>query len=178
MTHPTKLQDFSVFSQLTQSKLVAVHDKGQVKEFENGDMIFGQNEQADTFYCLLEGSVELQFIIQETHTKTDIQYEESIVRSHQVVDKPIILETLSSGDIFGWSSMVSRNIYTSTAKCTMPTKVFCIESNLLRTILDADPEMGYVFMSNLTEVISHRLHIRTEALVDSWKEAYGINKVS
>jgi len=172
------LQAFSVFADVPQSKLKAVSDKATLEEFGPNMPIFNQNDPADSLYGLLEGQVDLQFLFRDKMLETNIAYEESVLSTMRNIDRPLTLETLNAGDIFGWSSMTGNERYTATAMTTEPVRAFRIEAGQLRSVLDADPEVGYVFMSHLSEIIARRLHWRTEKLVESWAEAFGVDRVS
>jgi CRP-like cAMP-binding protein len=100
-----------------------------------------------------------------------------VINTLHTIDRPLILETLDSGDLFGWSSMVGNERYTTAAMAIEPTRVFAIQAKTLRSILDADPDMGYVFMNHLSKIINDRLNGQIEKLLKSWVEAFGTNQV-
>jgi CRP-like cAMP-binding protein len=172
-----ELSNFRVFEHMTQSKLVALKDRAAVKEFGPGQCIFNQNDMADFLYGILEGQVELQVVFRDKMLETNIAYEESVINTLHTIDRPLILETLDSGDLFGWSSMVGNERYTTAAMAIEPTRVFAIQAKTLRSILDADPDMGYVFMNHLSKIINDRLNGQIEKLLKSWVEAFGTNQV-
>ena len=178
MLQAQDLTRFSVFSDMPQSKLKAISDKATMEELGPNEFIFRQNEPADSLYGLLEGQADVQFVFRDKILETNITYEESVISKLRNVDRPLVLETLRNGDLFGWSSMVGNERYTASVMTTEPSRVFRIEVGMLRFVLDADPEMGYVFMNHLSEIIARRLHWRTEKLVESWVEAFGADRVT
>jgi len=175
-----EIQDFytfPVFANIPQSKLVALKDRSTVQEFGPEEFIFKQNDAADFLYGLLEGEIELQVVFRDKFLETDIEYEESVINTMHNVDRPLVLETLEKGDLLGWSSMVGNERYTAAAMAVKPTRVFEIKARILRSILDADPDIGYVFMNHLSEMINVRLNWQIEKLLKSWVEAFGTNRV-
>ena len=174
---PEILLNFEVFSQLTQSKLKAVADKGEINEYDSNEVIFHQNDKAKEFFCLLEGRVELNFVFKDLQFKTDVKHEDYVIQSHEIIERPLTLEALEAGSMFGWSSMVSQNEYTATAQSITNSRVFVIDSLELKGILDADPEVGYVFMKQLADIIGKRLNRMTAKLAESWTEAFGVNNI-
>ena len=177
MNNANEIKLLQAFTTLTSSQLKAVGDQGYLMERGPEETIFSQQEPADMLYGILEGQVELAFIYKDQLLETDIEYEESVISRYTEYERPVVLEVLLAGEIFGWSSMAGNQKYTASAVLVQPSRLFAIKASALRGILDDNPDMGYVFMDHVSRVIAKRLHWRTQKLVESWVEAFGTNRV-
>lgn len=100
-----------------------------------GAFLFKEGDSADNFYILEEGSVKLS-IGKEGHIT-------------HIVSK--------RGEAFGWSSLVDRDVYTASAECSAPTKVFKIPREEMNRILDNNPVDGLIFFKRLAGIVGERL---------------------
>lgn len=171
------LSRFSVFSDIPEDKLSAIAQMGELMEFKPQEVIFHQEEIAKDLYGVLDGEVELSLIFKGEVFKTDIQYEESVNTRVEVLERPIVIDTVGPGEIFGWSSLVNPKRLTATAKCSKLTQVFSLSAADLKSTLDKDPALGYVIMERLAEIISSRLQSRTDKLIEAWGEAFEVDKI-
>lgn len=168
------LQGFSLFADADDQSLEAIAKGCRVLDFGAGDQVFAQEAGADRFYGVVDGSVELVLMLSEEILKSIIEYEEALSVSKETLEKPMVVETLGAGEVFGWSAMVvPPGRWTATARCTCPTRVFSLPAADLKARFEADPLLGYRFMSRLGGVIARRLHQRTGKLLDAWGEAFG-----
>ena len=171
------LTGFSVFSDIPGDKLSAIAQMGERIEFKPQEVIFQQEDTAKNLYGVLDGEVELSLIFKGEVFKTDIQYEDSVHTRVEVLERPIIIDTVGPGEIFGWSSLVNPKRLTATAKCSKLTQVFSLPAADLKSTLDKDPGLGYVIMERLAEIISSRLQSRTDKLIEAWGEAFEVDKI-
>ena len=143
------LADMSFFSGLDLEDLAAIARAGDILEFDANGIIFKEGETAEDLFGILQGEVELSLMFEENRLETNIQYEESILARIQVLQEPIVFDTLDPGEIFGWSSLVGPGQLTSTARCVRPTRVFAVPAPRLKAILDKNPQAGYLLMERL-----------------------------
>jgi CRP-like cAMP-binding protein len=169
-----QLAEFLIFSGIPQDKLSSIAGVSEVFEFKADEIIFSQDDNADNLYGVLKGEVELSLVFKEKILKTDIKYEEAIIARYEILEKPIVVDTIDPGEVFGWSSLIGTGKLTSTAKSTQLTRVFSIPATDLKAILDQDNAPGYIFMKRLAEVIAQRLRSRTEKLIEAWGEAFEV----
>ena len=107
-----------------------------VKEaHEEGEILFRKGDPANYAYLLLMGRVNLE--IGETGQVIHI------------VNRP--------GETFGWSSLVGRDVYSSTAECVMPTKLRKLHRDDLQKLLKKDPANGLIFFQRLAGMLGERL---------------------
>jgi CRP-like cAMP-binding protein len=51
----------------------------------------------------------------------------------------------NAGEVFGWSSLIDREIYTASAKGMTPAKLLRFDQEKVLKILEEDPANGLVF---------------------------------
>lgn len=171
------LKDFDVFSDVPDAKLEEIAQISDIVEFKAQDVIFKENDTAKNLYGVLDGEVELSLIFEDRVLKTNIQYEESILARMEYHEKPIVVETLGPGEAFGWSSLVNPRQLTATARCPVASKIIFVPATELKAMFGRDASLGYLIMQKLAEIISQRLQHRTEKLIESWGEAFGLSNI-
>jgi CRP-like cAMP-binding protein len=177
MINAEQLVAFKLFSDLSPSHLDAIAGECQLLEFSDTDIIFKHGETARTIYGVLEGEIALSLVFEDKVLKADIDYEESLQRRFEVFEKPIVVEVVHSGEIFGWSALVSPHISTATATCRGPVKLFAISGDAMRRLFAEDAELGFSVMNRLSELISQRLRRRTDKLIETWGVAFGTDQL-
>ena len=172
------LSNFSIFSNMSNDTLTEIAQRAEILEFEPDEDIFQQDEPANNFYGLLEGELALIIMYSEKEVNHDIDYEESILVKDEILERPIEIDTIQAGEVFGWSALIKApSQWTATARCVERSKVFCIKADDLRDIFDINPKQGYIFIGRLSTIIAQRLHHRQEKLVEAWAEAFGAHKI-
>ncbi len=171
------LAGFSIFSEVPQDKLAAIAEKCELPEFNSDEVIFQQGETAKNLYGILDGEVELILVFEDRVLKADIDYERYLQARFEILEKPIVVDTLGPGEVFGWSALVNPRQLTATAKCSKPTRVFSLPADDLKAMNDQDPALGYAIMEQLAMVIAQRLQKRTDTLIEAWGEAFDVDKV-
>ena len=177
MIEKSLLEDFPIFSEIPQEYLLEIAQLGEVKECDLNQTIFNDGDNAFDLYGVVDGAVELSITVIDKVLKADIQYEESIQTRVETVENDIIVESIDSNEIFGWSACIQPRLYTTTAKCSKPGRVISIPADKLKSIFAKNPQIGYPFMERLSEIISQRLRNRTDKLIESWSEAFAVNRI-
>ena len=171
------LAGFSIFSEVPQDKLSKIAEKCELLEFHAGEVIFQQGETARNLYGILDGEVELILVFEDRVLKADIEYERSLQARFEILERPIVVDTLDPGDVFGWSALVNPRQLTATAKCSRPSRVLSLPADDLKAMNDQDPTLGYAIIGKLAVVIAQRLQSRTDKLIEAWGEAFDVEKV-
>jgi CRP/FNR family transcriptional regulator len=103
---------------------------------ESGTMIFKQGDQAIHLYLIKEGRVAILY------------------KPH---DGPkLTLTHLHEGDIFGWSSVVGSETYTSDAQSITRIETLRIRGSDLRRLYLDHPDVGRSVLEKLAEAVSPR----------------------
>ena len=164
-------------SEIFQEHLSEIAQWGKVIEFDKDDIIFQKGDKAFDLYAVVNGAVDLSLTVMDEILKKDIQYEEAIHTRIETIEKEIVISSITPGKIFGWSAMIEPKIFTNTAKCSKPSRILSLPADKLKTFFNKNPQVGYVFMERLAEVISERLTSRTDILLEGWSQAFDTDRV-
>jgi CRP-like cAMP-binding protein len=102
---------------------------------EKGEILFRENDPAQSFFILLNGRVKL-----------------SIGEGNRAV-----YDIGKNGEAFGWSSLIGRENYSASAECVEQTKLLVMDCNKLDKILEEDPSNGIIFFKHLSATLGNRL---------------------
>lgn len=124
-----------LFKGLDEASEVEVSKVMLLESYESGAVIYTDRTRADNVFILSEGTVRLTF------------------GSGGSVDFTLNRR----GEVFGWSSMVNRDLYSVEAKCLTPAKVYKIPREKLDTLFEKNPKMGMRVYQNLAGAVVDRL---------------------
>jgi CRP-like cAMP-binding protein len=111
-----------------------------------GTTIFKQGESATHLYILESGIVEILF---------------------KPFDGPCLsVSRLTSGCVFGWSSTLGRDGYTSAAKAVTDCKAYRFYGKDLQKVCEEHPETGVVILDRLASAIVERLECTHNEIMD------------
>jgi len=133
------LKEFRLFKGFNDSELVKVVEICHEKTIGTGKVLFKQGNKASKLHLCRSGIVDIVVWLNQPH---GIE-----VTVHKV--KP--------GEVLGWSSLVEPYIYTASAKCSEKADIIYTDASDLIELFRKDSHIGYIFMKNLSTVISSRL---------------------
>lgn len=136
-----RLKGFRLFAGQNMYMLGEIARLGTEVEFEEGDWLFHEQEEASHLYLILEGSISLCLTLY-LNGRTQ----------HVEATSPFGMR-----EVIGWSAMVKPHIYTFGARAERKSRLIAIEGKQLRELMDDNPASGYYFLKNLAEVIGDRL---------------------
>jgi CRP/FNR family transcriptional regulator, cyclic AMP receptor protein len=116
------------------------------EEFPSGHVIFRQDQSATRLYMLVQGAVAIRFKPPDGDELT--------------------VASISPGGVFGWSSALGRNSYTSSAITTEDSHAVSIPGQILRGLCISHPAMGVIILKRLAELIADRLSGAQDQIVD------------
>jgi CRP-like cAMP-binding protein len=177
MTDKNPLAGFKFFSEIKPDSLESIARMGEIVEYQAADVIFRFDEPATHLYAVIEGEVDLSVVFKDKVLKTEIEYEEAIQSSMVEEEKSIVVDSVLPDQVFGWASLVGAGRRTVTAQCVQASRVIVLSATELKTMFEADNALGYVIMKKLSDIISKRLQKRTEKLIETWVEAFVVDKI-
>ena len=132
------LKKVDIFRGFSQDQLKAASEGGQEKEYQYGDKLFAEGEDADRIWLVTDGEVDLRFDLPGRPTS-----------------EQNTISTISAEQTLGWSSFVppfkyALSAYSGTKTC----KILQIKKDHLLECFDKDPRMGLVFMTNVATIAS------------------------
>ncbi len=136
-----------LFAGLDEDDLRKIASIAYEGEYQAGDLICSEREQADRLFILCEGRVQL-------HVR---------LRSLLELDAELVIEEVEPGRIFGWSSLVKQRRFTASALALERVRLMAIKPEDLNDLFDRNAHIGFVVMKQLAEVIASRLqHTREQ----------------
>ncbi|OIO38199.1 MAG: hypothetical protein AUJ72_02875 [Candidatus Omnitrophica bacterium CG1_02_46_14] len=115
-------------------------------EFGAGKHIFRQGDTAENFYLLIKGRVAVGLDSPEKGT--------------------LLVETLSAGEVLGWSWLVPPHKWRFNATATSATYAIVINGEKLRLLCEDDHELGFEITKRFLNVIATRLEMANLQLLD------------
>lgn len=99
--------------------------------------VFEQGNRAETLYILVSGRVAIRYKPYDGEALT--------------------VAEVQPGDVFGWSTLLHRPVFTSGAIALEPCRVLAISGSGLRRLCRARPAAGALILDRLVAVIPERL---------------------
>lgn len=122
--------------------------------YSAGDFIFREGALSKDFYVLEEGEISLMVASRKGATKALVQ---------------VPVDTVTRGDVFGWSSLVAPHSRNMSAVCVKRSTVVAVSGTELNELMDCNHSLGYEVMKSLVRVIARRLKDLQDELVGKEK---------
>lgn len=107
------------------------------ERFDPGQYILREGGRADKFYLIRHGAVALEI--------------------HVPGQDPIIIDTLSDGDILGWAWLVPPYKWVYDARAQELTRLVSLDAECLRGKYEIDHNLAYVLFKRFIPVMAERL---------------------
>jgi CRP-like cAMP-binding protein len=138
MVSPELIRRYPYFSGISLEQLNMLANMAEEVEFEPDFYFHHEGDDIDKVYIIVEGDV-------------------SLVTSFPQQDKEVVINTLSTGDVFGWTSLLPPFTAGAGAKSISKCKLIEFKSSQLREKFDEDYEFGYRMMIKIAQIIRERL---------------------
>jgi CRP/FNR family cyclic AMP-dependent transcriptional regulator len=122
---------------MNRTQLAPLTDCAIPVHFKKGQMILREGELANRFYLIESGKVVLE--------------------SGEDFGEPVIVETIGSGDLLGWSWMFPPYVWHFTARAVEPVSAIFFYGTILREYCERDNSLGYELFKRMTPVMMKRL---------------------
>ena len=127
-----ELSRFLLFRGLNPAQRVELAPLFSPVTFEAGETIFAQGVPAERVYVLEVGIVALQFQPEDGERLT--------------------VATLRQESVFGWSAILGRPYYTTSAVCLAPSQTITVRGEKLRALIRSQPELSIILGRMALEV--------------------------
>ena len=114
--------------------------------FHAGDYLFREGGAADSFFLIRHGSVAVEL--------------------HVPGREPLVVDTLQSGEIAGWSWLVPPHKWSNDARATTLVRAISLDAKCLRGKCADDHSVGYEVFKRFIPVIAERLTAVRMQLMD------------
>lgn len=126
-----------------------VREIGQCAEdvvFSSGQTIFREGEAASRCYLLWDGKVSIEVF--------------------RLAPGPTVMQVLRGGDVLGWSWLVPPFKWRFDARAVETAHAVTLDTERLRQLFDARPEIGYTLVMRVVSVMEQRLHATRQQLLE------------
>lgn len=142
------LKDHPFVQDLDREHVATLAGCAQNRNFETGEYLWRQGEQADVFYLIRSGKIALEIFV-----------------PHQ---GPLQIETVGEGEAFGWSWLVPPYRWHFDVRAVTPVRAFVLDGHCLRQKLEQDPNLGYQLLKRFVPVLAKRLTATRLKLLDMY----------
>ncbi len=115
-------------------------------KFNAGDFIFRAGEPANAFYVIRRGRVNIESFTPHRGA--------------------ITIETVSDGELLGWSWLIPPYHWHFDARAVTLTRAIALDARCLRNKCDADPALGYELLKRFSQIMEQRLEATRLQLMD------------
>lgn len=135
------LRTCEVLADLTDEELQQIVPLCHEEQYNKGQIIFTEGDEATTFYILQQGKISLQYVIcpQVEHCQD----------ATILLDKP--------GDFMGWSSLVKPRRMTASGYCLTDVQLIAIDSKQLYELMEKESHIGFVILKEMAGQLNKRL---------------------
>ena len=147
------LGEVPMFEGMARERIELIAGCASNRVFDDGAYLLREGEPADAFYVIRAGDVAL-----ETHVPQR---------------GALTLQTLHSGDVLGWSWLVSPDRAAFDARALGEVHAMAFDGRCLRGKCDQDHDLGYDVLMRFVSVIVDRLQATRLQLLDVYGHVGG-----
>jgi len=114
--------------------------------FKEGETILREGEPADKFYLIRQGKVAIEI--------------------SATPQRSITIQTISNGEILGWSWLIPPHRYRFNARALEDTRAIALDGKCLRGKCEENHELGYELLKRLANVFTQRLEETRRQLIN------------
>ena len=145
-TLETLLAEHPFFEGLESKYLQIIADCATNVVFQEGEQIFTEGDDANSFYVIRQGKVALEIFVRRRG--------------------PVNFLSVEDGDVVGWSWMFPPYKWHFDARAMELTRAAAFDARCLRGKFDEDPQLGFELMKRFASVMLDRLNISRLQLLD------------
>jgi signal transduction histidine kinase len=135
------LKKSQLFWSLSDAQIDKLMEIYREESYRAGERIISEGQNATGLYVVEEGKVALMMEI----------------RIGSRTKKQAVIDVISTGQAFGWTSLAERQVSDVSAACIEDTRVLSFSGNMVRRLCDADCDLDHKVMQELLRMVSDRL---------------------
>jgi NTE family protein len=144
MVSPEFLRFYPFFAFLSHEELRRMAMITEEIEVPSGEVIFHSGEEADALYLLVDGAVDLHYVVADE------------INSFRRRD--YLVGTVNPGEVIGISAVVEPYQLTSTAVAAADSRLLRVDGTALLDLSEEHPDLGYGLQRMVARVALERLH--------------------
>jgi len=135
------IKSTELFWNLTDTQVDKLLDLCQERNFDAGLRIFDEGDTAENLYIVEKGKVALEMEI----------------RIGSRTRRQVVIETIESKGVFGWSALSTTPVTTMSATAIADSRLLSFNGKRTCKLCNEDTELGYTVMRQLVNLVSDRL---------------------
>ncbi len=132
-----ELQRLPIAAELGKTRLDRVVEVAMLEEYPAGTVLFREGEPADDPRIIISGLISLMVNV-----------------PHQ---GEMVVNTVSDGELLGFSALLSRHRWRSSARVSQTTRCLRFKGEALRQLMELDHELGYQLLRVAFRVATERM---------------------
>ena len=136
------------FSALNEDYIKLLSEFVTERQVAKGEVLFQQGKIADKFYLVRKGQVSVQV--------------------PALVGPPLELQILGDNQILGWSWLIPPYRWNFLARATEDTELLEFDGRAILARCEKDPKFGYELLKRFTALMSERLNVARQKMMDQW----------
>ena len=145
------IRKYAFFDGMRPEHLAKLAEGAKVGQFKEGAVLFREGEPANQFYLIESGRILLE------------------VHEPAVGTTPV--QTLSAGDVLGWSWLFPPFVWHFQARAVEPSKAIILNGAHLLVSAEHDHDFGYELMKRVAQVVIRRLQAARKQLLQQQIES-------
>jgi CRP-like cAMP-binding protein len=126
-----------LFEDIESEQLAKIKPLFKPCQYQAGETIFEQGQQAESLFILVDGVVAIRFDPHDGEILT--------------------VATIEKDGVFGWSAVFGSDTYTSGAICMEDAQLLCVDGCDLKEFNKKDPKTCILILNRLAKVVAQRL---------------------
>ena len=144
MISPETLRRYPFFSFMSPDQLRDVAMISDETNYSTGDILFNIGDQADVCFMLMEGAVDLHYIV--------------VDELDPELRKEFVVGTNNPGEVLGISAIVEPYEFTATAIAINDSRLLKTDAIALRDLCQQDPALNLGLQTMVAKATMERLH--------------------
>lgn len=144
------LREHPVFRRLSESYLTELARHMEVVNLGQGDVLFNEGDDAESFFIVMEGTVDLYARLEG--------------------DEEQWIQLIDVGEVIGWSWLVPPYRWAFGARTRDGAMLMRFDAAAIRDLCERDPAFGYGTMKQICSLMLERLHTVRSQMVSRIRE--------
>jgi len=145
------IANHTFFRGMKPAHLAVLAEGAKATQFAAGETLFREGQPASQFYLIEDGRIALE--------------------AHEPANATVLVQTLSAGDVLGWSWLFPPFVWHFQARALEPTTAIALNGAHLLVSAEKDPEFGFELMKRVAKVLICRLQATRKQLLEHQIEA-------
>jgi len=143
------IREHPFFRDLEEGHIKIIVGCAKSVRFDAGEALLHEGEEANQFFLIREGLVSVGITVPPAGSQ--------------------ILQTVSAGEMLGWSWLFPPHRWHFDAHAVEPTRALAFDGKCLRNKCEADHDLGYEFLKRFSRIVTQRLEATQLQLLDLYE---------